>query len=130
MLFLISSADLNKFYKMSFTRLQNTFLGNAVLGNFAPLTLRTDVGALWENWLVSERIKRLSYAQLSARSYFWRTTTQSEIDYIEESDGQITAFEFKWNPRDKAKLPQSFASAYPNAAYSVISRENYDGFLR
>ena len=103
---------------------------NAVLGNFAPLALRADVGALWENWLVSERLKRLSYAQSFAHSYFWRTTTQSEIDYIEESDGQITAFEFKWSPREKARLPQPFASAYPNAAYSVISRENYEGFIR
>ena len=103
---------------------------NAVLGNFASLTLRTDAGALWENWLVSERLKRLAYAQSYARSYFWRTTTQSEIDYVEELDGQITAFEFKWNPRKRAKLPQPFATAYPNATYSVISRENYDGFLR
>ena len=102
---------------------------NVVLGNFAPLTLRTDVGALWENWLVSERLKRLAYAQSYARSYFWRTTTQSEIDYIEELDGQIKAFEFKWNPHEKAKMPQSFAAAYPNATYSVISRESYDGFL-
>ena len=102
---------------------------NVVLGNFAPLTLRTDVGTLWENWLVSERLKRLAYAQSYARSYFWRTTTQSEIDYIEELDGQIKAFEFKWNPHEKAKLPLPFAAAYPNATYSVISRESYDGFL-
>lgn len=102
---------------------------NVVLGNFAPLTLRTDVGALWENWLVSERLKRLAYAQSYARSYFWRTTTQSEIDYIEELDGQIKAFEFKWNPHEKAKMPQPFAAAYPNATYSMISRESYDGFL-
>ena len=102
---------------------------NAVLGNFAPLALRTDVGALWENWLVSERMKRLSYIQSFARSYFWRTRTQSEIDYLEEQDGQINAFEFKWNPQKKARLPQPFASAYPNASYTVISRENYSGFL-
>ena len=102
---------------------------NAVLGNFAPLNLRTDTGALWENWLVSERMKRLSYSQSFARSYFWRTRTQSEIDYLEELDGQMNAFEFKWNPQKKAKLPQPFAAAYPNVGYTVVTRENYGEFL-
>ena len=72
----------------------------------------------------------MAYAQSYTHSYFWRTTTQSEINYIEELDGQIKAFEFKWNPHEKVKLPQPFATAYPSATYSVISRENYDGFLR
>ena len=74
-------------------------------------------------------MKRLSYSQSFARSYFWRTRTQSEIDYLEELDGQMNAFEFKWNPQKKAKLPQPFAAAYPNVGYTVVTRENYGEFL-
>jgi len=102
---------------------------NAVIGNFAPLALRQDVGALWENYLVSERRKALSYARIPARSRFWRTTTQSEIDYVEENDGRFSAYEFKWNARRRAKPPIAFAEAYPGSSWETVTPENYRTFL-
>lgn len=102
---------------------------NAVLGNFSPLSLRTDCGALWENYLVSERAKRNAYLRLPAKGYFWRTTTQSEIDYVEEVDGHLAAYEFKWNPKRRARMPAPFATAYPGATFDVVTPENISGFL-
>ena len=87
---------------------------NAVLQNFTPLALRSDVGALWENFFISERIKHNHYKGHYAKSYFWRTTQQQEIDYIEECDGAFTAFEMKWNPKKASVLvPSPFRNEYP-----------------
>lgn len=102
---------------------------NAVIGNFAPITLRADVGALWENYLVSERRKFLAYSQSSAKSYFWRTTAKSEIDYVEECNGRFCAYEFKWNERRKPIAPIAFRTAYPESDWQVISSANYADFL-
>ena len=102
---------------------------NAIIRNFSPLALRQDTGALWENYLVAERRKAIAYAQAGTRSYFWRTTTQSEIDYIEETDGSLAAFEFKWNERRSPRMPANFATAYPGCAWSVISPANCIPFL-
>ena len=88
---------------------------NAVISNFAPLALRTDVGVLWENLMVSERVKRNAYACNYAQLYFWRNHDQQEIDLIEEQDGMLHTYEFKWNAHAKAKLPQAFAKAYPGS---------------
>ena len=74
---------------------------NAIIQNFAPLAMRQDVGALWENFFISERIKRNHYNGSYAQSYFWRTTRQQEVDYIEIENGEISAFEMKWNPNKK-----------------------------
>ncbi len=99
---------------------------NAVIQNFAPLSMRNDAGALWENFFISERIKCNEYEGRYAKSYFWRTTQQQEIDYIEEADGQFTAFEMKWNPRKKATpLPTVFLKTYPVAQEAVVTPENY-----
>ena len=103
---------------------------NAILANFAPLQLRSDVGSLWENLMVSERIKRNSYASQYANLYFWRTHEQQEIDLIEEEDGMLRAFEFKWNPRAKSKLPRSFADNYSPVQYEVVTPENFWKFVR
>lgn len=103
---------------------------NAVLSNFAMPELRTDTGALWENFLVSERLKRNVYGGNYARMYFWRTQAQQEVDYVEECDGQLSTFEFKWNPKTKAKLPKVFADAYPGSTFDVITSENYEDFIR
>lgn len=103
---------------------------NAVLANFAMPEHRTDMGALWENFLVSERLKRNIYEKNYAQMYFWRTQAQQEIDYVEECDGQLTAFEFKWNPKAKASLPKSFADAYPGSAFEIITPLNYKDFIR
>jgi hypothetical protein len=85
---------------------------NAVVNNFSPLSLRQDKGLLWENFIISERMKRNNYHNPFIRSYFWRTTTQQEIDYVEEVDGNISAFEIKWNENAKIKKLSSFTEAY------------------
>ena len=103
---------------------------NAVLSNFALPDYRTDMGALWENFLVSERLKRNIYKGTYARMYFWRTQTQQEIDYIEECDGQLNTFEFKWNPKTKASLPKVFNEAYPESSFEIITPESYEGFVK
>lgn len=101
---------------------------NALISNFAPLELRNDAGALWENLMVSERVKRNAYLQNYAQLYFWRTTQQQEIDFIEEKDGKITAFEFK-KKKNKAKLPNTFAENYPDADFFIVSQDNYMDFV-
>jgi predicted AAA+ superfamily ATPase len=103
---------------------------NAVLQNFAPLALRNDSGALWENFFISERIKHNHYSRSYIKSYFWRTTQQQEIDYIEERDGQFSVFELKWNPRKaNAVIPSSFRSAYSVVSETVITPDNYLEYL-
>ena len=103
---------------------------NAVIGNMAPLENRNDTGALWENFLIAERMKNNSYSNSFAQSYFWRTKDQSEIDYLEEEDGGLSAYEFKWNPaKSKTKCPASFAAAYPSSTYRVITPDNIEEFI-
>jgi predicted AAA+ superfamily ATPase len=103
---------------------------NAVIGNLAQVENRNDVGELWENFVIAERLKQNAYTGSFAQSYFWRTRLQHEIDYLEEVDGQLKAFEFKWNTRKaNVKCPESFSKAYPDAIYKVITPENIEGFL-
>ncbi len=102
---------------------------NALLNNYAPLELRNDVGALWENFLVSERMKYNHYRKNYVNTYFWRTQAQQEIDYIEESDGTFRAFEFKWSATKNPKLSEKFATAYNPSKYQVINRDNFEAFL-
>lgn len=102
---------------------------NAIIANFSLAENRSDIGALWENFIISERQKKLEYDKIWRNSWFWRTTDQKEIDYIEEGDGQIHAFEFKWNPSAKYKVPKAFLENYPNSIFSVISPENMENFL-
>lgn len=102
---------------------------NAVIDNFKPLNARTDAGALWENFVISERLKYRSYHNIDAEQYFWRTTQQQEIDFIEETHDSLDAYAFKWSPRAKAKFPSTFASNYPNTGFKVISPKNIEEFL-
>ncbi|WP_026703801.1 ATP-binding protein [Flavobacterium soli] len=102
---------------------------NAIIGNFTRLDSRTDVGALWENYLASERIKYQNYTQKSVSNYFWRTYDQQELDWLEEESGNLTGFEFKWNENRKAKIPTAFGKAYPEASFEVISKNNYLDFI-
>lgn len=103
---------------------------NAVIGNLSQVDSRSDAGALWENFCITERMKALSYRESFARSWFWRTQQQKEIDYIEEEDGAIKAFEFKWNDsKATTRCPSSFASSYPDAEYQVITPSNITDFL-
>ncbi|MEY3100015.1 MAG: hypothetical protein RIS63_914 [Bacteroidota bacterium] len=101
---------------------------NAVIGNFAALQMRNDIGALWENFLIAEKKKANHYQRLHTNSYFWRTTAQQEVDYIEEIDGQITAFEFKWNPKAKFRISKTFLNAYDTNVIKV-DRSNFRSFL-
>lgn len=102
---------------------------NAILGNFLPLSSRVDTGALFENFLISERYKLLNNKDIDFKSFFWRTTQQQEIDYVEERNGKLLAFEFKWNYRKKSHLSKTFANAYPDSEFKVISPENISDFL-
>ena len=102
---------------------------NAVTGNFMPLQNRNDVGALWENYLVSERIKWQYFQRSQFANYFWRTTQQQEIDFIEETPEGLNAFEFKWNNKAQARFPTTFLNAYPNVKTRVINPNNKHEFL-
>jgi predicted AAA+ superfamily ATPase len=106
----------------------DTGLRNALISNFNQLELRQDKGALWENFLISERIKYLKYHKRYTKTYFWRTAQQQEIDWIEEIDGKITAYEFKWKSKNKVKFPQKFIEAY-QAEVKVIDTDNYYEFI-
>ena len=101
---------------------------NKLIGNFTTFQIRQDKGALWENFLVSERMKQLSYKQSIAKSFFWRTTTQQEIDYIETNADEVSAYEFKWATNKKVKLPKSFMDAY-NPSFLVVNKDNFREFL-
>ena len=103
---------------------------NAVIQQFAPLNMRNDIGALWENFFISERIKYNHYRQHYCNIYFWRTKSQQEIDYIEERDGKFSIFEMKWNPKKlDVKFPSSFIKAYPIAESAIITPETYLTYL-
>ncbi|MEI6886184.1 MAG: ATP-binding protein [Bacteroidota bacterium] len=102
---------------------------NAILGNFLPLMSRSDTGALWENFLISERFKLMSNEDIDFKPYFWRTTQQQEIDYIEEREGKLFAYEFKWKPGKTSYLSKTFSKAYPDSQFQVITPENAEEFL-
>ena len=102
---------------------------NALIADFTLPEMRQDIGQLWENFVISERMKSLAYREIWANSYFWRTKQQQEVDYLEESDGKILACEIKWNPKTKAKLPQGFAEAYPNSEFIVVNQDNVEDFI-
>lgn len=102
---------------------------NAIIANFSRLDSRTDVGALWENYLASERIKYQNYTQKNVTNYFWRTYDQQELDWLEEENGVLRGYEFKWNENRKAKIPTAFAKAYPEANFEVINKQNYLDFM-
>jgi uncharacterized protein len=101
---------------------------NMIIGNFNPLELRVDKGALWENFLVSERRKQNLYKDTFSKMYFWRTKQQQEIDFVEESNGEIYGYEFKWNIK-KANFPQKFIETY-NAETFLINKDNFRNFVK
>ena len=108
----------------------DTGIRNALISNFQPMALRQDKEALWENYLVAERLKINHYQKRYANTYFWRTHAQQELDYLEERDGRLYAFEFTWNPKKKKRIPASFLTGYPGAVTQVVDRENFRDFLR
>ncbi|MDR1887221.1 MAG: ATP-binding protein [Prevotellaceae bacterium] len=107
----------------------DTGIRNALIADFSIAENRKDIGALWENFLVAERKKKMEYNMPWRNSWFWRTVSQKEIDYIEEGDGIMQAFEFKWNPAAKYKVPNQFLETYPGSAFSVVHPGNVEDFL-
>jgi len=103
---------------------------NAIIQNFNRISERIDIGQLWENYIVSERLKKQHYQRQLAKNYFWRTYDQQEIDWLEERDQQLSAFELKWGKRKRAKVPAAFRKAYPKAEFNVINRDNYLDFIQ
>jgi predicted AAA+ superfamily ATPase len=118
--------ELNKKRKIYF---YDTGIRNAIIGDFKPLNLRTDTGHLWENFLIAERFKRNEYREHYASSYFWRTHQQQEIDYVEDHNGQLASYEFKWNDNQKVKVPLTFKTSYPDATFEGISPSNFYDFV-
>lgn len=102
---------------------------NAVISDFTAPELRQDIGKLWENFVISERMKYTFYNGVWANRFFWRTKQQQEIDYIEERDGKLYAFEMKWNPKSRAYASKTFTSAYPNNEFFIVTPENIEDFL-
>lgn len=102
---------------------------NALIDNFKPLKDRNDVGALWENFLIAERFKYTEYTDKFLSRYFWRTHSGAEIDYVEESNGELAGYEFKWGSKKKS-APQTWLNTYSNASYTLLNRENYLTFIK
>lgn len=103
---------------------------NTIIGNYNPISQRNDLGALWENFLVIERLKKQAYKPIYANNYFWRTWEQKEIDWIEVRDGKLFGYEFKWNLKAKSKNKVAWLSAYPKEAmFETISRGNFKDFV-
>ena len=102
---------------------------NALIGNFLQFEMRTDKGMLWENFIVSERIKKLHYTDFYGNYYYWRTVRQQEIDFIEEKDGKYSAYEFKLNVNKRGTFPKQFTETYPVNETKTISPENIHEFL-
>ncbi len=102
---------------------------NSIINNFSPIAQRDDIGALWENFIISERKKNLAYTGFYGNTYFWRTVDKAEIDYIEEQDNKVSAFELKWNTKVKVRFANSFIEKYAPVSTSVINSTNYWEFL-
>jgi len=117
--------ELKKLRKIYF---YDTGIRNALINNFNALNLRTDVGNLWENFMISERIKHNNSREIDANMYFWRTTQKQEIDYVEERRGILSAFEFKWK-KDSFKKPKVFVDAYPGSSVELVNKDSYKKFV-
>lgn len=106
----------------------DTGVRNMIIGDLNTLEVRQDKGNLWENFLISERLKHNEYNSSLSKGYFWRTVQQQEIDYVEEEAGTVKGFEIKWNPLRKIKIPKTFVEAY-NSKVQIITKENFRNFF-
>lgn len=102
---------------------------NAVIANFNPIESRNDIGQLWENYMISERIKYQEYKRISSNNYFWRTYEQQEIDWVEERDGSLFGYEFKWK-ESKSKIPSQWKNAYPDSSFEIIDVNNFETWIK
>jgi predicted AAA+ superfamily ATPase len=119
-------SELNKGRKIYF---YDNGVRNSIINNFAPLNIRADKGALWENFLMAERLKKIVYRNQHCNRFFWRTRQQQEIDYIEEFDGVLNTYEFKFGATATARLPLTFAKAYPQHTFGLVDTGNFDSFI-
>ncbi|MEZ5195599.1 MAG: ATP-binding protein [Bacteroidales bacterium] len=106
----------------------DTGIRNAVIANFNPLKMRNDTGQLWENFVVMERIKKQSYQPIYSNNFFWRSWTKKEVDFVEEREGKLFGYEFKWTSEQR-QAPALWLDTYPEATYETINRENYLEFV-
>lgn len=102
---------------------------NALINNFNSISMRDDIGKLWENYLISERLKKQEYLRLHHSNFFWRTHTKQEIDWVEESDGKLIGYEFKWTSKKQPKAPALWSKSYPNSEFHVIHPKEYLDFI-
>lgn len=102
---------------------------NSLINNFLPIQNRTDTGPLWENFLMAERFKKNALEGKYNIGYFWRTHAQQEIDYLEEVNGELSAWEFKWNPKAKLRIPSTFQNTYPDASIHIVHSDNLESFV-
>ena len=118
----------NEITKMKKWYFVDNGIRNAIINSFNPLNMREDIGKLWENYLNSERIKKLSYQENQVLDYFWRTHTRQEMDRLEVKNEQIAAFEYKYG-KSKSKIPTEFAKSYPDATFEIINQDNYLDYI-
>ncbi len=118
--------EISKNYRVYF---HDNGIRNALIGNFNPVSLRNDIGELWENYVLTERMKANEYTEQVVNSYFWRTYNRNEIDLVEEQHGQLNGYEIKWQAK-KIKPPPDWQNAYPGAGFQVIDRQNYLTFIQ
>lgn len=111
--------------KMSRWNFYDNGIRNAIINNLNDLSMRNDQGELWENYIFSERVKYQNYNNILVSNYFWRTYQKQEIDWVEDREGHLFAYEIKWNPKKKVKPPQTFMDAYPGSEFSIINPDNY-----
>lgn len=116
-------------YKTSRWYFYDNGVRNAMINNFNPLNLRNDVGQIWENYIVVERLKKQAYTSIYSNNYFWRTYTQQEIDWIEEREGKLFGFEIKWKKGKKIKPPKEWLTTYKNSEFELITKENFLPFI-
>lgn len=102
---------------------------NAVINNFNPIDKREDLGALWENFMVVERMKYREYHRIEANQYFWRTYDGSEVDLVEEREGRLYGYEFKWKPREHARVLTKW-NEYKGSSYQVVTSDHLKGFVQ
>jgi predicted AAA+ superfamily ATPase len=102
---------------------------NAIINQYNSLDSRNDIGVLWENFIFIERLKKRSYEEIYGNSYFWRTYEQQEVDFVEERDGNLEAYEVKWSDKRRVNVPNLWKITYPDASFTVINQENYLDFV-
>ena len=101
---------------------------NSIINNFNPIEHRNDIGMLWENFMVMERLKKQEYEKMASNNYFWRTYDKKEVDFVEEREGKLFGYEFKWNTK-KTKIQQVWLDTYENSSFEIVSRDNFMEFV-